>query len=71
MTIRDNMDEDRIRTGWSSLRTRLQQTWDRLSNEDLARENGDREYVIAKVQSYYGCSPEEADRMVRDFERSL
>jgi uncharacterized protein YjbJ (UPF0337 family) len=62
---------DRIREGWSGLRARLQQTWDRLSNEDLAREDGDRAYVIAKVQEYYGCSAQEADQMVKDFERSL
>ena len=64
-------DEDRIKTGWSGIRRRLQETWGRLSNEDLARENGDREYVITKVQEYYGHSRQEADQLVRDFERSL
>ena len=65
------IDNDPIQDQWPGLRERLRHTWGRLSKEDLARENGDREYVIAKVQEHYGYSKELAEQLVRDFERSL
>ena len=64
-------DDDTIRSRWPSLRDSLRQTWGRLTEEDLRRENGDREYVIGKVQAYYGYDRDRAERLVRDFERSL
>lgn len=64
-------DKDLIQDQWPGLRDRLRHTWGRLSKEDLAQENGDRDYVITKVQEYYGYSKELAEQVVRDFERSL
>lgn len=64
-------DPDRIHGQWSQLGGRLRETWGRLSDDDLARENGDRDYVIAKVQAYYGHSREHAEQLVRDFEKTL
>ena len=67
------MKDDPFKGRWSdeSFRGRLRETWGRLSQDDLAHENGYRDYVIGKVQEYYGYDKEKADRMVRDFERSL
>ncbi len=64
-------DQDVIHEQWPDLQERLKTTWGRLSNEDLAHENGNRDYVIAKVQQHYGYSKELAEQLVRDFERSL
>lgn len=65
------MNDDAIRTRWTSIRDSLRRTWGRLTEEDLRRENGDRDYVIEKVQAYYGYDREHAEQLVRDFERSL
>jgi uncharacterized protein YjbJ (UPF0337 family) len=65
------MDQDIIQGKWKQLGGRLRETWGRLTDDDLAEENGDREYVIAKVQAYYGYSKEQAQQVVRDFEKTL
>lgn len=62
---------DRIAGQWQDVRSRLRETWGRLTDEDLAIENGDRDYVVAKVQAYYGYSREQAETLVRDFEHML
>lgn len=65
--------DDPFKDRWTDgpFRDRLRNTWGRLTQDDLARENGDRDYIIDKVQAYYGYDREHADRLVRDFERSL
>lgn len=65
--------EKTIEVEWADeqFRSRLKDTWGRLTDDDLARENGNRDYIIDKVQRYYGYSKEKADELVRDFERSL
>jgi uncharacterized protein YjbJ (UPF0337 family) len=67
------MNDDPIHGRWKdeAFRSRLRSTWGRLTDEDLGRENADREFVIDKVREYYGYSREHADELVRDFERSL
>jgi uncharacterized protein YjbJ (UPF0337 family) len=65
------MDQDIIQGKWKQLGGRLRETWGRLTDDDLAEENGDREYVIAKVQAHYGYSKEQAQQVVRDFEKTL
>ncbi|MBX3725081.1 MAG: CsbD family protein [Xanthomonadales bacterium] len=62
---------DRIAGQWQDLRGRLRDTWGRLTEDDLAVENGNRDYVVAKVQACYGYSREEAESLVRDFEHTL
>ena len=64
-------DPDAIQEQWTQIREKLKHTWDRLSYADLARENGNRDYVIAKVQEYYGYDRAHAENLVRDFEGSL
>jgi len=65
--------DDRIKGQWADqqVRSRLKDTWGRLTEDDLAAENGSRDYIIEKVQGYYGYSKERADEVVRDFEKSL
>lgn len=67
------MTPDHIKDQWADqeIRSRLRNTWGRLTDDDLADENGSRDYIIEKVQDYYGYSREKADELVRDFERSL
>lgn len=64
-------DPDHIQGKWDQLGGRLRETWGRLTEADLAHENGDRSYVIGKVQAYYGYSKEHAEQLVRDFEKTL
>jgi uncharacterized protein YjbJ (UPF0337 family) len=65
------MNEDIIKGKWKQIRGRLKETWGRLTDDDLARLDGDRDYVIGKVQEHYGHNRERAEQLVRDFERSL
>lgn len=67
----DDGKDDAIAGQWQTVRTRLKDTWGRLTEDDLAVENGSRDYVVAKVQEHYGYTRERAEILVRDFEHTL
>ena len=48
------------------LRGKIRQQWGRLTDDDLAEINGDRDELIGKLQELYGRSREDAEK---DLER--
>jgi len=65
------MNEDRIKGNWKQLKGRMKQTWGDLTDDDLQRAEGDKEYLAGKIQERYGLGKDEAHRQVEEFERRL
>jgi uncharacterized protein YjbJ (UPF0337 family) len=65
------MNEDRLEGQWKQLTGKIKAQWNRLTDDDLGEAEGNAEYLAGKVQERYGIARDEAERQVRDFERSL
>ncbi|HET8555145.1 MAG TPA: CsbD family protein [Rhodanobacteraceae bacterium] len=65
------MNEDRIKGNWKQLSGRLKERWGDLTDDDLKRADGSREYLVGKVQERYGIAQDEATRQVEEFEAGL
>jgi len=65
------MNEDRIKGSWKQLKGRMKQTWGDLTDDDLERAEGDKDYLAGKLQERYGLAKDEAHRQVEEFERRL
>jgi len=65
------MNEDVIKGNWKQLKGRMKQTWGDLTEDDLERAEGDREYLAGRLQERYGLAKDEAHRQVEEFERRL
>ena len=65
------MNEDTIKGQWKQLSGNIKRQWGKLTDDDLTRAEGDTEYLTGRVQERYGMARDEAERQVRDFERSL
>lgn len=65
------MNEDKIKGQWKQLTGKLKAKWGELTDDDLAVADGNGEYLAGKLQERYGIAREEAERQVRDLERSL
>jgi uncharacterized protein YjbJ (UPF0337 family) len=65
------MVHDMIRSKWSQLGIRLKQKWSKLTDEDVNRSGGYRDYLVNKLQERYGIAKEKARVEVKEFERSL
>ncbi|KRF02100.1 hypothetical protein ASG87_11500 [Frateuria sp. Soil773] len=65
------MNEDTIKGQWKQLSGSIRKQWGKLTDDDLTVAEGNAEYLAGKVQERYGVARDEAERQVRDFERSL
>lgn len=65
------MNEDRIRGSWKQLAGTLKEKWGRLTDDDLRVAEGNAEYLAGRLQERYGIAREEAERQVREFDRTL
>lgn len=65
------MDWSRIAGNWPHWRGRLRERWGRLTEAQLDAVAGRREQLTARIQELYGVSPDEAERQLRNWERSL
>lgn len=65
------MNEDRIQGNWKQLAGKIKSKWGDLTDDDLTRAEGDYKYLVGKVQERYGIARDEAERQVKEFERTL
>ncbi len=65
------MNEDRIKGKWKQLTGTVKEKWGKLTDDDLTVAEGNAEYLAGKVQERYGIAKDEAERQVKEFERSL
>ncbi len=65
------MNEDTVKGKWKQLKGKAKESWGKLTDDDLDVAEGNRDYLVGKVQERYGIAKDEAERQVRDFERSL
>lgn len=65
------MNEDIIKGNWKQLKGKIQTQWGKLTNDDLDIAEGNREYLIGRVQERFGLQRDAAEKQVREFERRL
>jgi uncharacterized protein YjbJ (UPF0337 family) len=65
------MNQDIIRGKWLQLHDKLKEKWSRLTDDDVRRLGGHRDYLVGKLQERYGMPNQEAKTEVREFERAL
>lgn len=64
------MNWDRIEGNWQQAKGKVKQRWGKLTDDQLAVINGQRDILAGKLQEAYGISKDEVDRQIRDWERS-
>ena len=65
------MNQDTIQGNWKQLSGQIKQQWGKLTDDDLKIAEGNAEYLSGKLQERYGIARDEADRQIREFDRSL
>jgi uncharacterized protein YjbJ (UPF0337 family) len=65
------MNWDRIEGNWQQAKGKVKQRWGKLTDDQLAVINGQRDILAGKLQEAYGLSKDEVDRQIRDWESSL
>lgn len=65
------MNEDRIKGNWKQISGELKARWGELTDDDLKQADGNREYLVGKLQERYGIARERVERQVEEFESHL
>lgn len=65
------MNQDIIKGKWAQMHGTLREKWSKLTDDDVNRLDGHREYLVGKLQERYGIAREKAEVQVREFERTL
>ena len=65
------MNNDRIKGQWKQLAGTLKAKWGKLTDDDLKVAEGNSEYLAGKIQERYGVAKDEAERQVKEFDRTL
>lgn len=65
------MNWDRIEGNWKQFKGRAQEQWGKLTNDSIDMIEGRREILAGRIQELYGISKDEADRQIRDWQRTL
>jgi uncharacterized protein YjbJ (UPF0337 family) len=60
------MNKDTFKGDWKQLSGKLKYSWGKLTDDDLLRAKGDGEYLVGKLQEYYGLSKEKAQAGLRE-----
>jgi uncharacterized protein YjbJ (UPF0337 family) len=65
------MNWDRVQGNWKQFKGQVQQKWGKLTDDQFAAINGQREILAGKIQEAYGIGKDEADRQIQDLANSL
>ncbi len=65
------MNEDIIKGQWKQIKGHAKKQWGKLTDDDLDVAEGNREYLIGKIQERTGRARDEVEREMRNFEKTL
>lgn len=60
------MNEDIMQGYWKQLSGKLKQKWAKLTDDDLKQAQGNRDYLLGKLQEYYGLAKDKADAALKE-----
>ncbi len=65
------MNEDILKGKWKQLTGRLREQWGKLTDDDFTQAEGNRDYLLGKIQEKYGVTKEKAAAQIAEFESKL
>ena len=61
------MNEDTLKGQWMQLKGKARQQWGKLTDDDIAQINGNREQLEGKIQARYGYAKDQVKKDVDDW----
>ena len=56
------MNETTIKGNWWQLSGKLKEKWGKLTDDDLRKADGNKDYLLGKLQEHYGLAKDTAER---------
>jgi uncharacterized protein YjbJ (UPF0337 family) len=65
------MNQDIIQGKWTQIKGSLKTKWGKLTDDDLARMDGNRQYLVGRLQERYGWQKDKAEQEIHTFEQQI
>ena len=64
------MNKDQLIGNWKELKGSAKEQWGKLTDDQITQIEGNRDQLAGHVQKAYGVAKEEAEKQVKDWEKS-
>lgn len=61
------MNWDQVKGQWNQFKGQVREQWGKLTDDDVAIINGQKDQLVGKLQERYGYAKDRAEREVSDF----
>jgi uncharacterized protein YjbJ (UPF0337 family) len=65
------MNWDTVQGSWMQFKGKAKERWGKLTNDDLDMIAGKRDQLLGRIQERYGIARDEADRQLKEWERTV
>ncbi len=60
------MNSDIAKGNWKQLSGKIKEKWGKLTDDELQRSEGHREFLLGRLQEHYGLAKDKAEQSLRD-----
>jgi uncharacterized protein YjbJ (UPF0337 family) len=60
------MNEDTVKGKWKQVSGKLKEKWGKLTDDDITRSEGHKDYLIGKLQEHYGLAKDKAEQHLKE-----
>ena len=64
------MNSDQAAGQWKQAKGKIKEQWGKLTDDDLKVIEGNRDQLAGKIQERYGIAREEAEKQVKEWQRT-
>jgi len=64
------MNWDTVKGDWKQFQGKVKEQWGKLTDDEVERIEGRRDQLAGVIQKRYGIAKDEAERQVKEFEKS-
>jgi len=64
------MNWNQAEGNWKQFTGKVKETWGKLTDDEIDQIAGKRDILLGKVQEKYGIAQEEAEKQVKDWEKT-
>ena len=65
------MNEDIIKGKWMEIKGTVRKKWGKLTDDDIAEIDGNREILAGKIRKNYGLAQDEVERQLQKWEDDI
>ena len=62
------MNWDQVAGNWKQFSGKVKESWGKLTDDDIAVVNGQRDQLVGRIQERYGIARDEAEKQVKEWE---